>query len=348
MAAVTGRQIGRFRDCRTGDRRGHPVIRLTGRRAGHSLQFRQRVHACLLETLGRAMIHDPALDDLIAEQRHVLAALGESGPPATPPATLLPASNQTIPGKPRRHIRVIRPPGEVRGVLLHMHAGGFTVGNAQMADGINSYLAREASIATVSVDYRLAPANPYPAPLEDCVHVALWLIQDARTLFGSDRLLVAGDSVGATLAVQTLLALRDGHDAAKKFCGAALNSGLYDFGQTPSQRLSTEAMFLSPARLRAMPENAFPGVTGEALRDPKYSPLYARLHGLPPAIFSVGSQDAVLDDTLFMVQRWRAAGNTADLEVYPESPHIFMNLPTAMAAEARWRMSRFLAACLRR
>jgi acetyl esterase len=294
------------------------------------------------------MIHDPALDDLIAEQRRVVAALGEGGPPPPPASALLPASNQTIPGKPRRHIRVIRPPGEVRGVMLHVHAGGFTAGNAQMADGINSYLAREANIATVSVDYRLAPANPHPAALEDCVHCALWLIEGARALLGCERLLICGDSAGATLAVQTLLALRDGHDAARKFCGAAFNSGIYDFGQTPSQRQSTEAMFLSPARLRSMPESAFPGVTGEALRDPQYSPLYARLHGLPPAIFSVGAQDSVLDDTLFMAQRWRAAGNSADLEVYPEAPHMFMNLPTAMAAEARWRMSRFLAACLRR
>lgn len=294
------------------------------------------------------MIHDPALDDLILEQRRVLAALGESGPPSTPASALLPASNQTLPGTPRRHIRVIRPPGEVRGVLLHMHAGGFIFGNAQMADGLNSYLAREASLATVSVDYRLAPAHPFPAPLEDCVQVALWLIDGARALFGSDRLLIAGDSVGATLAVLTLLALRDEHDAAKKFAGAAFNSGIYDFGQTPSQRQSTDTMFLSPARLRSMPESAFPGVTGEGLRDPRYSPLYARLHGLPPAIFSVGAHDSVLDDSLFMAQRWRVAGNTADLEVYPEAPHIFMNLPTAMAAEARWRMSRFLAACLRR
>jgi len=292
------------------------------------------------------MLHDPALDELIAEQRRVLATLGEGGPP--PASALLPATNQTIPGKLRRLIRVIRPPGEVRGVLLHMHGGGFIAGNAQMADGINSYLAREAGIATVSVEYRLAPANPHPAALDDCIHSALWLIESARALLGCERLLMAGDSAGATLAALTLVALRDQHDAAKKFCGVAFNAGIYDFGQTPSQRYSTESMFLSPARLRSITDSAFPGVTGEALRDPQYSPLYARLHGLPPAIFSVGAQDAVLDDTLFMAQRWRAAGNSADIEVYPEAPHLFMNLPTAMAAEARWRMSRFLAACLRR
>jgi len=294
------------------------------------------------------MIQDPALAELVAEQRQVVAALGEGGPPPPPPATLLPASNQTLPGTPSRQIRIIRPPGEVRGVMLHMHGGGFVFGTAQMADGMNSYLAREAGIASVSVEYRLAPANPHPAALDDCVHTALWLVEGSRALFACERLLIAGDSVGATLAAMTLLVLRDQHDAASKFCGAALTAGIYDFGQTPSQRQSTDALFLSPTRLRAMHESEFPGVTGEALRDPRYSPLYARLNGLPPAIFSVGAQDAVLDDSLFMAQRWRAAGNAADLEVYPEAPHIFMGLPTAMAAEARWRVLRFLSACLRR
>jgi acetyl esterase/lipase len=294
------------------------------------------------------MIHDRALDELIDEQRRVMATLGDAAPPAPAASSLLSATDHTLPGKPRRQVRVIRPPGEVRGALLHIHGGGFVVGNPQMADGMNSYLAREASVVVVSVDYRLAPANPHPAALEDCVRAALWLIEGARAQLKTERLLIAGDSVGATLAVMTLIELRDQHEAAKRFCGASLNSGVYDFGQTPSQRMATASMFLSPARLRGMPEAAFPGVSGEDLRDARYSPLYARLHGLPPAIFSVGGHDSVLDDTLFIAQRWRAAGNAAELEVYPEAPHTFMNLPTAMAAEARWRVSRFLAACLRR
>lgn len=293
------------------------------------------------------MISDPALDALVPEQRRVMAALGEAIPPPDP-ATLLAASNQDVPGNPRRTVRVIRPPGEVRGVLLHIHGGGFQFGDARMADGMNSYLAREVSVATVSVEYRLAPAHPHPAALEDCVACALWLVSEAQALFGTARLLIAGDSAGATLAVLTLLALRDQHDAAGHFRGASLVAGVYDFAQTPSQRQATDAHFLSPARLRAMPEVAFPGITGEALRDARYSPLYARLQGLPPAIFSVGGNDSVLDDSLFMAQRWRAAGNPADLEVYPDAPHPFMSLPTAMAAEAGRRVARFLTACLRR
>jgi acetyl esterase/lipase len=277
----------------------------------------------------------------------VVAQLGDNIPPPSGPAPL-PAVDQAFPGRASRTVRVIRPPGEVRGVMLHIHGGGFQFGAAQMADGMNSFLARESAVVTVSVEYRLAPAHPHPAALEDCVDCALWLISEAPVLFGSDRLLIAGESSGATLAVLTLLALRDRHDAARRVCGASLVGGVYDFGQTPSQREATEAHFLSPARLRAMPAVAFPGVSGEALRDPCYSPLYARLQGMPPALFSVGEADSVRDDSLFMTQRWRAAGNQADIEVYPEAPHTFIDLPTAMAAEARRRVARFLDACLRR
>jgi acetyl esterase len=90
----------------------------------------------------------------------------------------------------------------------------------------------------------------------------------------------------------------------------------------------------------------FPGVAGEALRDPSISSLYADLSGLPPAIFSVGTNDSVLDDSLFMAARWEAAGNRAELQVYPEGTHLFMAYPTQMAAESRRRKAAFLASCL--
>lgn len=69
----------------------------------------------------------------------------------------------------------------------------------------------------------------------------------------------------------------------------------------------------------------------EQRRTPDISPLYAALHDLPPALFAVGALDPLLDDSLFMSQRWRAAGNQAQLTVYPEAPHGFIRLPVAAA-----------------
>jgi acetyl esterase/lipase len=292
------------------------------------------------------VIHDPGLNVYVAEQRRVVAALAGGMPPSPPAAVLLPADELQLPGTDQLRVRVIRPPGAVAAAMLHIHGGGFSFGTPAMGDDMNSHLALEAGIATVSVDYRLAPAHAHPAAVNDCLAAALWLQQQAPALFGTRRLLIGGESVGASLAVMTLLRLRDQHDAARLFSGANLVVGAYDFAQTPSQRQSTDALFLSPARLRATVEGEFPGLGPEQLRDPAISTLYADLRRMPPALFSVGTEDAVLDDSLFMAARWRAAGNRAQLEVYPEAPHFFMALPTAMAAEGRRRIVAFLRSCI--
>jgi acetyl esterase len=291
------------------------------------------------------MIYDPTLETLIADQRQVLADLGDAMPKAsaTPP---LPAENWVLPGSHKLTLRIIRPVDTPTAVMLHIHGGGFTVGTPAMSDHSNSELARALGIATVSVDYRLAPQAPHPAALDDCEAASLWLLESSRERFCCERVLIGGESVGATLAALTLLRLRDRHHVADRICGANLVVGCYDFSKTPSQRHSTEALFLSPTRLRATVAAAFPHLSPEALRDPQISPLYAPLNGLPPAILSVGTHDAVLDDSLFMAMRWRAAGNVATLEVYPEGTHSFLRIPSKMAIEGRRRIVKFLRECI--
>ena len=88
-----------------------------------------------------------------------------------------------------------------------------------------------------------------------------------------------------------------------------------------------------------------PGMSEEKRRDPDVSPLYADLHGMPPAIFSVGTNDHLLDDTLFMAQRWEVAGNRTELLVYPETPHGCVALPS-VAKHFFPRLFEFFHACL--
>jgi acetyl esterase/lipase len=85
-----------------------------------------------------------------------------------------------------------------------------------------------------------------------------------------------------------------------------------------------------------------PGLRAEERRRPDVSPLYADLTGLPPALVTVGTADPLLDDSLFMALRWRAAGAPAQLAVYPESIHGFNLFPTAMARAADERIARWL------
>ena len=197
-------------------------------------------------------------------------------------------------------------------------------------------------MATLSIDYRLAPEHPFPAGADDCEAAAVWLIEHAAEEFGTDHLLIGGGSAGAYLAALTLVRLRD-RGLADRYSGANLLFGVYDLGLTPSQRDSHDSAIIPRATMEACYRHYTPGLDAEARRDPAISPLYANLTGLPPALFTCGTLDPLLDDNLFMAQRWKAAGNDADAAIYPDGIHGFHGFPTEMGARATARIEQFLA-----
>lgn len=240
-------------------------------------------------------------------------------------------------------IRILRPQGDVRGVYLHLHGGGWTLGAEDQQDVMLDAIAQQAGAVVVSVGYRLAPEHPYPAGPDDCEAAALWLIEHARE-FGPERLVIGGESAGAHLSAVTLLRLRDRHGASP-FLAANLVYGAYDLGRTPSVRawgdrnlvLSTPIIDWFTAHFVSDPERR---------RDPDVSPLFANLAGMPPALFSVGTLDPLLDDSLFMASRWEAAGCAAELAIYPGGIHGFNLLPLPLAEQANERCRQFVAAAM--
>lgn len=237
--------------------------------------------------------------------------------------------DRTIPGRAGGvPVRVFTPP-VVRGVHLHLHGGGWTLGTAAGQDITLWRLARAAEVVVVSVEYRLAPENPYPAGPDDCEDAARWLIAEAGREFGTDRLTIGGESAGAHLAVVTLLRLGP---QARAFRGAQLSFGAFDMSLTPSMRLWGERnLVLSTPVVRWFADQFLPGTTPAERQAPDISPLYANLSGMPPARFMVGTQDPLLDDTLFMAARWQAAGNEMSLEVVAEAVHGFLQYPLKVA-----------------
>jgi acetyl esterase len=225
-------------------------------------------------------------------------------------------------------VRVFTPP-VVRGVHLHMHGGGWTLGTAAGQDAILWRLAQGAEVAVVSVEYRLAPEHPFPAGPDDCEDAARWLIAAAPREFGTDRLTIGGESAGAHLAALTLLRLGP---LVGAFRGAQLTFGAFDLSMTPSTRLWGERnLVLSTPVMRWFIDQFLPGMSPEERRDPGISPLYADLTGMPHARFVVGTEDPLLDDTLFMAARWQAAGNGMSLEVVAEALHGFPQFPITVA-----------------
>jgi acetyl esterase len=225
-------------------------------------------------------------------------------------------------------------PDQVDAVFLHIHGGGFVTGSPEMTDLLHEILSKELDLAFVSVDYRLAPEHPYPAGSDDCEAAALWLLEHAEREFGSARLLIGGESAGAHLAACTLLRLRDRHDAVDRFRGANLVFGIFDLGGTPTQRGVPERADILTAELIEYFADLFtPGRSTDERRDPDISPLYADLRDLPPALFTVGTDDHLVDDTLFMAARWELAGNETELLVYPDAPHGCIGMPSVLE---RW------------
>jgi len=227
-----------------------------------------------------------------------------------------------------------------RGAYLHFHGGGLVFGSADQDDAMLERIADATGLASVSVEYRLAPAHPYPAAWDDGETAAIWLAETAEAEFGGDVLAIGGESAGATLAVPVLVRLRDKHGFTG-FKAANLSYGNYDTSGTPSQHWNGINKYLIDEAAIAMCSNAYaPDVSMR--RDPDLSALYANLRGMPPALFSVGTLDPFLDDSLFVYARWIAAGNEAQLAVYPGAPHAFNILPHPHAADANARIDAFL------
>lgn len=237
-------------------------------------------------------------------------------------------------------LRIFRPP-EIGGVYLHLHGGGWTLGSEDYQDPRLDALAKAAQVAVVSVGYRLSPEDPYPAAPDDCEAAALWLVEHAHKEFGTEQLAIGGESAGAHLAAATLLRLRDRHGACP-FQAANLVYGCYDLTLTPSARRWGDLPLVLSTPIIQWFVDSFvpdPGLRGH----PDVSPLYADLSGLPPAHFSVGTRDPLVDDSLFMAARWQAAGSRAELSVYPGGVHGFDAFPIALAERARQRCHGFLA-----
>jgi acetyl esterase len=294
------------------------------------------------ERLEAELAAEPYVIDVPVEETRRKRREGRGPFPA--PVFLDRARHMAIEGRAGRiGLRVVAPEREAVGACLHIHGGGWALSAADLQDTILAELADETALCVVSVDYRLAPEHPYPAALDDCEDAALWLFREGLGELGlPDVVTIGGDSAGGHLSVTTLLRLRDRH-GIDAFRAANLIYGAFDLSMTPSQRNWGERnLILNTPIIRWFGDMFLPGHELEARRDPGVSPLYADLRGLPPALFTVGTLDPLIDDSLFMEARWRTAGNQTDLRVWPEAIHGFNAFPLAVSAAAREAQYAFL------
>jgi acetyl esterase/lipase len=228
-------------------------------------------------------------------------------------------------------VRIIRPKGKAKGVVLDIHGGGWVIGNAQMNDDLNMAMVRACDVAVVSVDYRLAGSTPVEGLMDDCLVAARWLLGDGCAEFAGLPVIVVGESAGGHLAVATLLQLKAWPELLKRVCGALLYYGVYDLTGTPSVRTAgPDTLVLDgPGMVDAL-RLLTPGISDAQRQAPPLSPLHGDFSGFAPALMWVGELDPLRDDTLQLADRW---AKTAGVEVHllSEAPHGFIHFPTMMA-----------------
>lgn len=224
-------------------------------------------------------------------------------------------------------VRILRPSGKPKGVVLDIHGGGWVIGNAQMDDDLNLGMVNACDVAVVSVDYRLAVDTPVEGLMDDCLTAARWLLTDDE--FADLPVIVVGESAGGHLAAATLLALKESPQLLQRVSGAVLYYGVYDLTGTPSVRAAGPDTLLldGPGMVEAL-RMLTPGLSDDERRRPPLSPLYGDFEGLPPALMFVGELDPLKDDTLMLAERWPGS----ETHLLAESAHGFIHFPVAMGA----------------
>ena len=279
-----------------------------------------------------------------------------------PPATLLDSAEQTsIPSRDSgRSIpcRILKPTNgkSTTGVYMHIHGGGWVLQSEQSQDVVLQDIADTNGVLMFSVGYRLAPEDPFPAGPNDCYDAAEWLVDNAESKLGAPMKYVGGESAGAHLSMLVLLYLlqhKEGRYNSFGFKGLILHFGAYDMSFLPSAYNFNPpgVLVLDKDLMDHYIEVFLPGMSTDEKRHASVSPLYANWetfrNKLPPALFTCGTADCLLDDTVFMSAKYQMVGAETEVLIVPGGPHGYCMYPKdtkgAQADKAMEAVERFIS-----
>jgi len=232
-------------------------------------------------------------------------------------------------------LRIYTPHGkaaEPRGLVVYYHGGGFVVGDLAGYDALCRTLCLQSDCVIVSVDYRLAPEHPFPAAVDDSLAALRWAHENAASL-GADpqRIAVAGDSAGGTLAAVTALQARDQGGPALRYQALVYPMTAATPGEFPSYAKFGEGHVLS-ARAASYFMEHYLG-DDDRQNDFRVAPLRAEnLAGLPPALVMLGGHDILHDEGQAYADRLMAAGVQVTLVDYLALGHGFISMGGAIGA----------------
>lgn len=212
--------------------------------------------------------------------------------------------------------------GKDRPAFLHIHGGGYMLGSPEGSDDRNTRVAAALGAVVVSPDYRLAPEDPFPGPLDDCAATLGWMMENAASLaIDTSRVAIGGDSAGGGLAAGLVLRTRDEGkykiafqhlvypmlDDRTTADDAKLDPVLGEYIWTPGSNRMGWSSYLGdhPPASPAVPARA------------------ESLEGLPPTWIGIGGLDLFLDENMAYARRLIAAGVATEFIIYPRAYHGF-------------------------
>ncbi len=202
-------------------------------------------------------------------------------------------------------------------VLINLHGGGFNSDSGSLIEGVP--IANLAKTKVVSVYYRLAPENPFPAAVDDVVAVYKELLKTYKP----HDIGIFGTSAGAILTCEVAVRLKQ--LGLPEPAALGIFSGVLDYSRvSDSQEIFTLNGLpgqLQPQDTNHPPEDAYSGNTDR--RDPVLSPLFADLTGMPPSLLVTSTRDLLLSDTTIFHRALLRAGVDAQLVVFEALPHAF-------------------------
>ena len=287
----------------------------------------------LLEALpgGFNAIPDIARRRVVAAE--LLAAL------EIPPNPNVRSEDRMVPGPegaPDIRVRIYRP-ADATGTLpgiYYIHGGGMILGNIEDEDPVAAAVCEHVDAVVVSVEYRLAPEHPHPAPVEDCYAGLAWMARNAAGLrFDPDRLAVYGGSAGGGLTIATSMLARDRGFPALRF-----QMPIYPMIDDRNETLSSHEITDIGVWDRAGNIEAWKWYLGDGKPDQYAAPARAEnLAGLPPTYIDVGTVDLFRDEDITFAMRLMAAGVPTELHVTAGAYHGAEILaPTAPLSERIW------------
>lgn len=265
----------------------------------------------------------------IAGMRAMLQGMTAAIKEEAPPVEGVESEDRSAPGTNGAadvDLRIYRPAGATGNLpgLLWMHGGGFALGDIELDDLMAAQMAKDVGCTVVSVDYRLAPEDPYPAAIDDCYSALEYIAGNASDLgIREERIAVGGASAGGGLAAGLALLSRDRGQIPIAF-QLLIYPAINDCNTAPADEDNPDTLFWNRANNILAWNYYLNGKAGDADVPAYAAPFRAEnLSGLPPAYIPVGELDLFVEDNSRYAQRLIAASVPTELHIYPGAFHAF-------------------------